>query len=116
MKSRGPYYLITALLLILFFIVGVRYGQRVEKTNKSISQTLSITPKPTSSIDISKFKSYKSNLCDMEFLYPSKLEIIDNATPSANLESEKEVVFSFLCDKEEVEEVFFKTASPESGM
>jgi len=116
MNRRGPYYFITALLLILFFIVGVRYGQRVEKTNNKISQTLSVTPKPSPSIDISKFKSYKSNLCDMEFLYPSKLEIIDNTTPSANLESEKEVVFSFLCDKKEVEEIFFKTASPESKM
>jgi hypothetical protein len=114
MQRRGPYFLITALLLILFFIVGVRYGQRIERTNESVSYTLSITPTPPSIIDISKFEKYESSLCDLEFLYPKSLVILDETTPSANLELQEDIVFSFLCEKEEKEEIFFKSASPES--
>ncbi|MFH1827387.1 MAG: hypothetical protein ABH812_03095, partial [bacterium] len=107
-------YLITALLLILFFIVGVRYGQRVEKTNNKISQSLSITPKPSLSIDISKFKTFKSDTCNFEFLYPSKLQLIDS-TLSADIKSKDKISFNLLCDTQE-EEIFFKTASQASGM
>ncbi|GAB4219576.1 MAG: hypothetical protein Fur009_6380 [Candidatus Microgenomates bacterium] len=36
-------------MIILVFIIGVRYGQKVEKANKAIDYFLSITPtkKPT---------------------------------------------------------------------
>lgn len=117
MQRRGPYFLITALLLILFFIVGIRYGQRIEKTNTEVSLLrLTTTPSPSPSIDLSDFEKYESKLCDLEFLYPSKLDIINETTASSELVSEKDIVFSFLCDMEETEEVLFKTASPESGM
>ncbi|HEX9805009.1 MAG TPA: hypothetical protein VGA67_04970 [Candidatus Dojkabacteria bacterium] len=116
MQRRGPYFLITALLLILFFIVGIRYGQSVEKKNQEISQKLSITPSPTPLVNLSNFELYKSEVCSLEFLYPSSLDLIEKTTQSAELESKNEIIFSFFCDKEEAEEVFFKIASPESGM
>ncbi|OGK30985.1 hypothetical protein A3F29_04450 [Candidatus Roizmanbacteria bacterium RIFCSPHIGHO2_12_FULL_33_9] len=114
MQRRGPYYFITALLLILFFIVGVRYGQRVERTNKEVSVILSITPSPSPSIDISKFEKYESDLCNIEFLYPLTLQLVDSSL-SADINSKEKISFNLLCDTEK-EEIFFKTASPESKM
>lgn len=46
MKIKS-YIFIVALLIILFFILGVRYGQKVEKNNKIVDYVLSITPYPT---------------------------------------------------------------------
>jgi len=38
------YVFLYVMILILIFILGVRYGQRVEKNNKVIDYLLSITP------------------------------------------------------------------------
>ncbi|MEK7634015.1 MAG: hypothetical protein AAB437_04190 [Patescibacteria group bacterium] len=46
MKTKS-YVFLFILLLILFFILGVRYGQKVEKNNKIVDYILSITPYPT---------------------------------------------------------------------
>lgn len=45
--KKTPYIFITALIVILFFLIGFRIGQRTEKTNKTIDYILSITPYPT---------------------------------------------------------------------
>lgn len=42
-----PYLFLFFLAIILVFILGVRYGQRVEKNNKVVDYILSITPFPT---------------------------------------------------------------------
>ncbi|MEK7097092.1 MAG: hypothetical protein AAB705_04020 [Patescibacteria group bacterium] len=42
-----PYLFLFFLIVILIFILGVRYGQRVEKNNKVVDYILSITPYPT---------------------------------------------------------------------
>lgn len=42
-----PYLFLFFLIVILVFILGVRYGQRVEKNNKVVDYVLSITPYPT---------------------------------------------------------------------
>ncbi len=95
MQKNGPFYLISGLLLILFFIVGVRYGQRVEKTNKNISALLSTTPKPIKY----EYKKYKNELCNLEFSYPSTLKINKETTSSAEFKSKKNAVLNFSCDK-----------------
>lgn len=46
MKTK-PYLFLFFLIVILVFILGVRYGQRVEKNNKIVDYLLSITPYPT---------------------------------------------------------------------
>lgn len=46
MKIKS-YIFLVVLLLILFFILGVRYGQSIEKNNKVVDYILSITPYPT---------------------------------------------------------------------
>lgn len=95
MQKSGPFYLISALLLILFFIIGVRYGQRVEKTNKKISAILSTTPKPQHY----EYKKYKNDFCNMEFSYPSNLKIGKETTSSAEFKSKNNAVLNFSCDK-----------------
>ena len=94
MQKNGPFYLISGLLLILFFIVGVRYGQRVEKTNKNISAILSTTPKPIKY----DFKKYKNEKCNLEFSYPSNLKINKETTTSAEFKNKKNTVLNFSCD------------------
>ena len=42
-----PYLFLFSLVVILTFILGVRYGQKVEKNNKVVDYLLSITPFPT---------------------------------------------------------------------
>lgn len=42
-----PTLFIFFLILILFFILGVRYGQKIEKNNKVVDYILKITPYPT---------------------------------------------------------------------
>ncbi|MFA5770185.1 MAG: hypothetical protein WC894_01660 [Patescibacteria group bacterium] len=42
-----PFLFLFFLITILVFILGVRYGQRVEKNNKVVDYILSITPFPT---------------------------------------------------------------------
>lgn len=71
MKIRS-YLLISFLTIILFFILGVRYGQKVEKTNKVITFVLSITPtqKPTPTKAL-EFKSFQNTTCGILFIFPS---------------------------------------------
>ena len=95
MQKGGPFYLISALLLILFFIVGVRYGQRVEKTNKNISAVLSTTPKQKAY----EYKKYKNDFCNLEFSYPTKLKIKKETTSSAEFISKNVEVLNFSCDE-----------------
>ncbi|MFA6532457.1 MAG: hypothetical protein WCT22_00490 [Patescibacteria group bacterium] len=45
--KKTSYIFIFLLILILIFILGVRYGQKVEKNNKVVDYILSITPYPT---------------------------------------------------------------------
>lgn len=94
MQKNGPFYLISGLLLILFFIIGVRYGQRVEKTNKKISVILSTTPKPIKY----ELKKYKNEKCNLEFSYPSNLKINKQTTTSAEFKNKKNIVLDFSCD------------------
>ncbi|MEK7597801.1 MAG: hypothetical protein AAB441_04120 [Patescibacteria group bacterium] len=46
MKTK-PYLFLFFLIVILVFILGVRYGQKVEKNNKAVDYLISITPLPT---------------------------------------------------------------------
>jgi len=72
----GPYLVLTTLLIILVFILGVRYGQRVEKANKQIDFVLSITPtpKPPTPTPIS-YQDYKSKKWGLKFTFPAHWQI-----------------------------------------
>lgn len=45
--KKTSYIFLFLLFIILIFILGVRYGQKVEKNNKVVDYILSITPYPT---------------------------------------------------------------------
>lgn len=45
--KKASYFFIFFLFIVLIFILGIRYGQRVEKNNKVVDFILSITPYPT---------------------------------------------------------------------
>lgn len=90
MKSKS-YLFLFILLLVLFFIMGVRYGQKVEKTNKAINYLLSITPSPRrnppkadegGSTPI-QYATSESKIWKIKFTYPSNLKIKEDPTKSA---------------------------------
>lgn len=45
--KKTSYVFLLFLIVILIFILGIRYGQKVEKNNKVVDYILSITPYPT---------------------------------------------------------------------
>lgn len=103
MRSRfGPYFLLTILAILLFFIVGVRYGQRVEKENKKISYLLSLAPtKTVSPTEVPlQFRTYSHADCAIQFLYPSLLKLEKETSTSATFVKNKKVEVSFSCEKE----------------
>jgi hypothetical protein len=101
LKKPGPYILLFTLTLVLIFIVGVRYGQNVEKTNKTISNyLLSITPtKPIPTVLPLAFQTYQSKTCGISFLYPNSLTKEKETSQSAQFNEGKETVVSFDCEK-----------------
>ena len=90
MKSKSVI-LLTVLIVILAFIIGFRYGQKVEKTNKIVNFILSITPTniPPSPTPIS-YKEYKSKKWGLKFTYPTNLEVKESSkTPEVLFELKK---------------------------
>lgn len=76
--KKAPYVLLFVLVVILIFIVGVRYGQRVEKANKTIDYIVSLTPKApplTPTPQVITYDTYAHQGCRVSFLYPSTLEV-----------------------------------------
>jgi hypothetical protein len=99
-RKLRPYILITTLVLILIFILGVRYGQNVEKANKKINFMISIPPpKPVPTEKPIEFKNYQSKGCNLEFLYPSTLLILNESTNSATLGKDKIAYLKFSCER-----------------
>ena len=97
-NKTGPFILITILIIVLFFILGVRYGQKVEQSNKVINYLLSITPTripPTQ--QLLEFVTYKNTKCGIEFLYPSSLKLDRQGTWSAQFSDNKKKVLAFDC-------------------
>lgn len=83
MKNK-PYLLLILLGVVLAFILGVRYGQGVEKTNKTINYLLSITPTPRPPTPTPvKYEEYRSKKWGLKFTFPKGLEIVEDATSPA---------------------------------
>lgn len=97
MQSKiGPYILLGLLSLTLIFILGVRYGQKVEKTNKLIEYVINFpTPQPTATpLD---FNTFTHRECGIKFLYPLALEIQTDSSESAVLVENKNPVIQINC-------------------
>jgi hypothetical protein len=83
MKNKS-YLLLILLTIVLAFVLGVRYGQRVEKTNKTIDYLLTITPTPRLPTPTPvKYKEYKSKRWGLKFTLPENLEVKEDATSPA---------------------------------
>lgn len=96
MNKKAPWILLLFLLLILIFILGVRYGQKVEQTNEAVSYYLTVTPQaavsPTS-VPL-KFATYKNKFCGIEFTYPNSLSVKETTSSAAFMRNnEKQIEF-----------------------
>lgn len=90
--KKGPYLLIFILVIILIFILGVRYGQQVEMTNKKINFYLSLAPTkpPQPTPPTLGFKTYSNKICGIEFTYPSFYRV-EESSGSAVFKNEKNI-------------------------
>lgn len=99
MNSKiGPYILLGLLALTLIFILGVRYGQKVEKTNRFIEYAISLpTGRPQPTTAPLAFNTFMNKECGIKFLYPLALEIQTNSSESAILTENKKPVIQINC-------------------
>ena len=82
-KKTIPYIFLSLLILLLIFIGGVKYGQRVERTNKVISYLLSITPspRPDTPTPVSSKPAPLNTIesCGISFVYPGTIKVEQNS-------------------------------------
>src|SRR3989344_1846335 len=99
MNKRGPYFLIASLVLVIVFIAGLQYGKHVEKTNKTITAVLSISPtRPDEPIKISYIR-FEHKECGVSFVYPSLISQVKQSSTSAKLANKQaEETINFNCD------------------
>lgn len=101
-RKTTPYFFLGFLLLVLLFIVGVRYGQQVEKTNKLTSYLVSIAPSATpapSTVPLA-FKTYKHAPCGLQFLVPTSFTTVKEGSEGAMLQDAGTIKISFECLKQ----------------
>lgn len=93
--------LLFGLTVVLIFIVGVRYGQHVESTNKQNAYNFSLTPLPQPTIQPKQIKYgvYAHKLCKVEFVIPDTLKKIKESSTSAVFQDNLETVLTLNCDK-----------------
>ncbi len=102
-QKRGPYIFLIILIIVLVFILGIRYGQSVEKTNKVIDYFLSLPPtKPQTTPAPLRFETYTNKVCGIKFLYPSFLKKEEDSSDSARF-AEKNITVLVLSCKEKNE-------------
>ncbi|OGK19191.1 hypothetical protein A2866_04365 [Candidatus Roizmanbacteria bacterium RIFCSPHIGHO2_01_FULL_39_8] len=102
MKKKGPAILIISLIIFLVFVVGTRYGQKVEKTNKVIDYLISLPPSPTVQPTQApvEFEKYSNKSCGISFLYLSGFKPTQESSDSASIGDINRSV-SFLCNPAE---------------
>ena len=100
-QKRLPYIFIGLLTLILIFIIGLRWGQSIERTNKTINYLISIPPTATLAPTQPPlgFKTYKHTVCGVQFLYPDTYEVVKESSNGAMLQEKEEIKLSFDCAK-----------------
>jgi hypothetical protein len=103
-NRRLPYLFLLLLIFIIIFILGLRRGIEVEKTNKKMNYILSITQTRPTIISPSPYPpvnylTFQHKGCGLRFLYPSSLEKTKETTTSAQLQSSVGEVLEFTCEK-----------------
>lgn len=102
MKKKGPAILIISLVIFLFFVLGIRYGQKVEKTNKVIDYLISLPPSPPAEPTQTQveFRKYSNKSCGVAFLYLSQLHLLQESSDSASIGDANRSI-AFLCNPAE---------------
>lgn len=101
-KKTLPYLFLAFLFAILLFILGVRYGQRVEQVNKTIDYIVKMPPSPTAQPTTQPvaFTEYSHIGCSLSFLIPNTLEKIKESSNSAVFSGQdKKLDIAFSCEK-----------------
>lgn len=98
----GPYLLLSFLLCVLLFIVGVKYGTYVEMQNKIVAnmptQAPTRIPEATpTEIPAIEFVKNAKNICGVSFLYPAFLQLESSASNEAELVSKTNII-RYTCD------------------
>ena len=97
---KKSYAVLGILAIILFFIIGVRFGQRVEKTNKAILYRSSITPTRALSPTVPLlFENYTHASCGAQFLYPNTVRKISESSTSAQFQENSALAIKLDCTK-----------------
>lgn len=89
--KKGPFILITSLIVIACFVGGMQYGKYIQQTDEKIQSTLSITPSQAPSPTLMEavyYETYRHEECGIELLSPSTLTVSKEASTGAHL-SEK---------------------------
>ena len=93
------------LIIVLVFVIGVRYGQNVEKSNKIIDFVTSITPTkppaPSPTQVALEFKDYAHSDCGVQFTIPSVFNKDKETTTSAKFSQNALPEIEFTCEKDE---------------
>lgn len=100
MKRKLPFYFLGALFILLVFMIGLRYGQQVERVNKITSYLISIPPSPTKTPTLPPFSliAYHHKNCDVSFSFPNSFHIEKETSMSANLVEGKTTHLTLSCD------------------
>jgi hypothetical protein len=102
MKNKmTPYLFLVFLTVLLFFILGFRYGQKVENTNKINQIMASIPPSATVAPTQIPFglKTYNHTGCGLQFFQLNTSEVIHKASNGAMLQEKGKPILSFDCSK-----------------
>lgn len=99
-----PYLFLAGLLLFLMFGIGLRYGERVERTNKTIQYLISLPPSPSPAPTYPPFelKTFNHKGCGISFSYPNTFAIENETTHSAVLKEKNTVHLSLTCDPSKI--------------
>jgi len=97
MKTK-PYIFLLVLVALLIFILGVRYGQKVEKTNKTINYLISLPPTrpPTPTVSM-KLITYVHRPCGISFMVPAWFTKENESSTSAQFAEDKKTRLFFSC-------------------
>jgi hypothetical protein len=101
-KKPLPYIFLALLFAILLFILGVRYGQKVEQVNKTIAYLVKLPPSPTvvPTLPPLGFSAYTHTGCGISFLVPNLIEKTNEGSTSALFSSqERKLALAVSCEK-----------------
>lgn len=99
--QKTPLILLLSLTAILIFIIGIRYGQHVESTNKQNAYSFKLATQvtPTMQPKQVKYITYSHKQCKVEFVIPDSLKKLKESTVSASFKGVTGENLSFSCDK-----------------